>query len=158
MEMPKEQTNDNAEPPIENVEMPTEPNQDNAMAKVVNQHLGSEINSINIEGVGMCLSAVDIVSVLLGKTRHNSREYTGHLLKSSKKEEAAKVLHRKAVVPSFWEPTYVINYKEILHLLRLLPPQYPAVRALLDEVDRVFHRVRAGDQSLHSDINKNAES
>eukprot|EP00961_Rhodomonas_salina_P191807 2588265-Rhodomonas_salina.1 len=135
----------NAEPLPDNVEMATESTQDNALAKVVNQHLGSEIHNVEVDGNGICLCAVDIVSVLLGKNRKYAQTYISDLLTKNKKEEAAKVLHRKAAIPSFWEPTYVVNYKEVLQLLRLLPPQNPAVKALLDEVDRVFHRVRAGD-------------
>lgn len=112
------------------------------------------VAEVDIPGAGLHVCAVDIIAGICQKDRRAAQITISNLLKNSRKEEAQAILHRTAKFPGFRDPTYAITYDECVKLLRLLPAQY--TRDALDFIDRQFARQRAGDQSLHAEIDAQA--
>lgn len=113
-----------------------------------------QVESVEVDGVGTCIAAIDFVSGVCDKSRRDAQVTVVHLLNSKNSNEAKKILCRKAVVPGFQQPTYVITYDECLDLVYLLPKQ--RVKHVIDFINKQFKRVRAGDQSLHEEIDARA--
>jgi hypothetical protein len=83
-----------------------------------------QVESVEIDGVGTCIAAADFVSGACKSTRREAQQTIMNLLNSKNSgEEANEILCRKAVVPGFQQPTWVINYDECLELVYLLPLQ-----------------------------------
>eukprot|EP00961_Rhodomonas_salina_P097375 1309807-Rhodomonas_salina.1 len=102
-----------------------------------------QVQLINIEGVGQCIPAVDFVCMACNKTRQEAQICIRDVLKSKDAANVAEILCRKADVPGFWEPTFVVNYKECIDLLAFLPRR--RVLGIIDHINKQFQRLRAGD-------------
>ena len=113
-----------------------------------------QVESVEIDG-DTCIAAADFISSACKSTRHEAQQTIMNLLNSKNSgEEANEILCRKAVVPGFQQPTWVINYDECLELVYLLPKKH--VKDLLAFIRKKIKRVRAGDQSLHEEVDARA--
>lgn len=113
-----------------------------------------QVESVQVEGVGTCIAAVDFVSGVCNKSRRDAQNTVTGILNSKNNEDAKKILCRKATVPGFQQPTYVVTYDECLDLIYFLPRQ--RVQHMLDFINKQFKRVRAGDASLHAELEARA--
>eukprot|EP00961_Rhodomonas_salina_P083684 1124307-Rhodomonas_salina.1 len=77
--------------------------------------------NVTVPGVGECIAAVDFVSMMCGKTRGNSQACIANMLRNKDASDVAEILCRKAEVPGFTTPTYVVTYEECFDLLQYLP-------------------------------------
>eukprot|EP00961_Rhodomonas_salina_P041614 560199-Rhodomonas_salina.2 len=111
-------------------------------------------HSVLVEGVGLCISAVDFVSVVCNKSRKDAHNTIASILKNKDANEVARLLCRKVDVKGFLTPTYVVTYYECFDLLEFLPRK--RVRGVRKYIDKQFARLRAGDQSLHAEIDGRA--
>ncbi len=114
----------------------------------------AQAGTVVVDGVGTCIAAVDYIMAVCRKSKTQSQECVINMLRGKAKDEVAKILCRKAVMPGFWEPTYVITVDECWDLLDYLPRV--SVRAARKVVFETFKRVHVGDQSLHDEIDRNA--
>eukprot|EP00961_Rhodomonas_salina_P297070 3936913-Rhodomonas_salina.1 len=78
---------------------------------------GDQVQLINVEQVGLCIPAVDFVSLACDKNCRDAQACIRDALKSKDASEVAQILCRKADVPGFSTPTYVITYEECIELL-----------------------------------------
>lgn len=115
-----------------------------------------QVQVVNVEGVGICIAAIDFVSLVCAKNRRDAHNTITGILKSKDSSCACEILCRKAEVPGFSAPTYVITYDECFELLSFLPRK--RVRGIRQYIDRQFARLRAGDQSLHAEVDARASN
>ncbi len=113
-----------------------------------------QVESVQVDGVGTCIAAVDFVSGVCEKSHSDAQTTIMNLLSSKNSDKAKKILCRKAAVPGFQQPTWVINYDECLDLVYFLPRQ--RVQHVLAFINQQFKRVCAGDLSLHAEVNARA--
>jgi hypothetical protein len=109
---------------------------------------------INVDGVGPCTPALDFVMWATHKTRHESQSCIANMLRIKDKEDVAEILCRKAKVSGYTDHAYVITFKECFELLQYLPRH--AVKGIYKAIHKQFARLRAGDQTLHTEIDAQA--
>ena len=109
---------------------------------------------IEIDGVGKCIPAVEFVSFVTKKTRQGSQSTINDLLRGKCASDVAEILCRKAVVPGYMDPTYVITYTECMELMPFLPRH--SVKGIMKQINKKYAQLRAGDQSLHAEIDARA--
>lgn len=114
-----------------------------------------QLETVQVNGVGMCISAVDFVSMTCNKTRKEAQNAVNNMLYGSDKQDVASILCQKATVLGFTTETYVVTYDECYDLLQYLP-RTKRVRDVRKYIDQQFARIRAGDESLHAEIDARA--
>eukprot|EP00961_Rhodomonas_salina_P237057 3204228-Rhodomonas_salina.2 len=80
-----------------------------------------EPETVEVPGVGQCISAADFVSLMSNKNRRDAQACIRDILKGKGGADAAQILCRKAEVLGFCTPTYVVTYEECFDLLQYLP-------------------------------------
>eukprot|EP00961_Rhodomonas_salina_P164865 2221593-Rhodomonas_salina.1 len=118
------------------------------------------LRSFDVVNVGLCVSAVEMVIGLTGKTRKEAQDIIINLLKpataASKREAAEPLLARRHTVPGFEQPTPLVTFQEGMQLLRLLPPKH--VGHVLEHIDATFQGVQGGDMRIVDRVAENAAS
>jgi hypothetical protein len=113
-----------------------------------------QVETVQVDGVGTCIAAVDFVAGICQKTRHNAQNTITGLINSKSSDAVQKILCSRAVVPGFHNPTWVVTYDECLSLINYLPRHH--VQHVTDFINKQFKRVRAGDTTLHAEIEARA--
>lgn len=90
----------------------------------------------------------------MNKSRRDAQATIANLIRGKESEEVQKILCRKVTVPGFQQPTFVLDYDECLDLLSFLPRK--GVKQVRQFIDKQFKRVRAGDASLHAEVDARA--
>eukprot|EP00961_Rhodomonas_salina_P187031 2525459-Rhodomonas_salina.2 len=80
-----------------------------------------ELEKVEVPEVGLCIAAVDFVSMMCGQTRGNAQACIANMLRNRDKNYVAEILCRKANVPGFHIPTYVVTLTECFDLVQFLP-------------------------------------
>eukprot|EP00961_Rhodomonas_salina_P204852 2765136-Rhodomonas_salina.1 len=86
------------------------------------------LRCFDVDNVGLCVSAVEMVIGLTGKTKKEAQDMIFTLLKptaaASKREAAEGMLSRRHTVSGFDNPTPLVTFQEGMQLVRLLPPKH----------------------------------
>jgi hypothetical protein len=80
-----------------------------------------QVVKVLVEGVGSCMAAADFISLVCHKTRKEAQCTIKDLLRGTCSKDVKDILCRKASVPGFFEPTWVITDEECFHLSLFLP-------------------------------------
>eukprot|EP00961_Rhodomonas_salina_P241358 3260859-Rhodomonas_salina.1 len=68
---------------------------DHAALLPLDMDQGVQVQGVNIEEVGLCIAAVDFVSLACGKTRGDAQACIANILRNKNASEAAEILCRK---------------------------------------------------------------
>eukprot|EP00961_Rhodomonas_salina_P041613 560199-Rhodomonas_salina.1 len=105
-------------------------------------------HSVLVEGVGICISAVDFVSVVCNKSLRDAHNTITEILEGKDADEAALLLCRKVDVKGFLTPTYVISYEECFDFIQFLPCK--RVKNVKRSIDSVFNKTHSTSLSNDS--------
>eukprot|EP00961_Rhodomonas_salina_P296142 3936092-Rhodomonas_salina.1 len=115
------------------------------------------LNYINLPGRGLCVAVCDIYCAITDKSRKRGQDWVRDVLKGNESDEFATLIGAKVSgVPTYTGPTWVLTYEECIMFLTFLPRTNS--KKYIEFIARQFVRIRAGDQSLHAEIDGHAAS
>ena len=103
-----------------------------------------QVQQVHVEGVGLCVAAVDFVSVVCRKSRQQAQTTIVNILTGACAEDAKEILCRKTVVPGFQQPTWVVTYDDCVDLIGLLPRK--RVRGVSKMISKFFTQNQTGEE------------
>ena len=105
------------------------------------------------------VTANDFIRHTCDCTRQGAFTKINHLLETPslvKRQHLDIIFGEKVPVPGRADPEYVLNHEQCSHLVFYLPGEKAEGARRL--ITKTFSRVRAGDQSLHAEIDARATS